>query len=46
MAGVYHPRHPEGTVLFRILFPSFDRFLAESESSFEKEYGYFRPIIK
>jgi len=46
MAGVYRPRHPERTVLCRVLFHSFDRFLAEYESGFEKEYGYFRPIIK
>jgi ribosomal protein S27E len=36
MAGVYRPRHPERTVLF----------LAEYESRFEKEYGFFRPIVK
>ena len=46
MAGVYRPRHPERTVLYRVLFHHFDRFLAEYESRFEREYGYFRPIIK
>jgi hypothetical protein len=46
MAGVYRPRHPERTVLYRVLFHHFDRFLAEYESRFEGEYGYFRPIIK
>ena len=46
MAGVYRPRHPERTVLYRVLFHYFDRFLAEYESRFEKEYGFFRPIIK
>ena len=44
--GVYRPRHPERTVLYRVLFHYFDRFLAEYESRFEKEYGFFRPIIK
>jgi len=29
-----------------VLFHYFDRFLAEYESRFEKEYGYFRPIIR
>ena len=29
-----------------MLFHHFDRFLAEYESRFEREYGYFRPIIK
>jgi len=46
MAGVYRPRHPERTVLYRVLFHYFDRFLTEYESRFEKEYGFFRPIIK
>ncbi|MBM3284350.1 MAG: hypothetical protein FJY81_00590 [Candidatus Aminicenantes bacterium] len=34
------------TVLYRVLFHYFDRFLAEYETRFEKEYGFFRPIIK
>jgi len=46
MAGVYRPRHPERTVLYRVLFHYFDRFLAEYEGRFEKQYGYLRPIIK
>lgn len=46
MAAVYRPRHPERTVLYRVLFHYFDRFLAEYEGRFEKEYGFFRPIIK
>jgi len=46
MAGIYRPRHPERTVLYRVLFHYFDRFLAEYETHFEKEYGFLRPIIK
>ena len=46
MAGVYRPRHPERTVLYRVLFHYFDSFLSEYEHRFEKEYGFFRPIIK
>jgi hypothetical protein len=46
MAGVYRPRHPERTVLYRVLFHYFDRFLAEYEGRFERDYGFFRPIIK
>jgi len=44
--GRSRPRHPERTVLFRVLFHYFDQFLQEYESRFEKEYGFFRPIIK
>jgi hypothetical protein len=31
MAGVYCLRHPERTVLYRVLFHHFDRFVAEYE---------------
>jgi hypothetical protein len=46
MAGMYRPRHPERTVLYRVLFHYFDRFLTEYESRFEKQHGFLRPIIK
>jgi ribosomal protein S27E len=46
MTGVYQPRHPECTVLYRVLFHYLERFLSEYESRFERDYGYFRPIIK
>ncbi|MGQ9672240.1 MAG: hypothetical protein ACUVV5_03790 [Candidatus Aminicenantales bacterium] len=46
MAGVYRPRHPERTALYRVLFHYFDRFLAEYDSRFEKEYGFLRSVIK
>jgi ribosomal protein S27E len=46
VSGVYRPRHPERTVLYRVLFHYFERFLWEYESRFEKEYGFLRPIIK
>ena len=46
MAGIYRPRHPERTVLYRVLFHYFDRFLAEYEDRFQKEYGFLRPVIK
>jgi hypothetical protein len=46
MAGVYRPRHPERTVLYRVLFHHFDRFLTEYESRFEREYGFFRPVVE
>jgi ribosomal protein S27E len=46
MAGVYRPPHPERTVLYRVLFHYFERLLAEYEGRFEREYGYFRPVVK
>ena len=46
MAGVYRPRHPERTVLYRVLFHHFGRFLTEYEGRFEKECGFLRPVVK
>ncbi|MEO0249084.1 MAG: hypothetical protein ABIN58_05975 [candidate division WOR-3 bacterium] len=46
MAGVYRPPHLGRTVLYRVLFHYFDRFLAEYEHRYEKEFGFFRSIIK
>jgi len=43
---MYRQRHPERTVFYRILFHYFDKFLLEYENRFEKEYGYFWPVIK
>ena len=45
MAGVYRLRHPERTVLYRVLFHCFERFLGEYEYRFEKEYGSPPPQI-
>ncbi|MGB8951241.1 MAG: hypothetical protein WCC06_01050 [Candidatus Aminicenantales bacterium] len=33
MPGIFRPRHPERTVLYRVLFHYFDRFLAEAAAS-------------
>jgi hypothetical protein len=46
MAGIYQQRHPENTVFYRVFFYYFEQFLREYEDRFEKEYGYFRPVIQ
>ena len=46
MGGIYRRRHPEKTVLYRVLFHYFERFVSEYEPRFEKEHGYFRPVVK
>jgi hypothetical protein len=46
MAGIYRQRHPEHTVFYRVFFYYFERFLREYENRFEKQYGYFRPVIQ
>jgi len=44
--AIYRPRHPEKTVLGQVLFHHFEQFVAEYENRFERQYGFFRPIIK
>jgi len=46
MAGIYRQRHPEHTVFYRVFFHYFELFLREYEDRFEKENGYFRPVIQ
>jgi hypothetical protein len=37
--------HGKGKIVPHVI-PFFEHFLAEYESRFEKEYGFFRPILK
>jgi len=46
VARIYRRRHPERTVLYRVLFHHFEEFLSEYENRFQKSFGYFRPIIQ
>ena len=46
MAEIYHQRHPERSVFYRVLFHYFDSFLLEYENRFEREYGFLRPVIQ
>lgn len=46
MAGIYHQRHPERTVFYRVLFYYYEKFLLEYKNRFEREYGYFRPVVQ
>lgn len=46
MAGVYHQRHPERSIFYRVFFYYFDRFLLEYENRFKRDYGYLRPIVQ
>jgi hypothetical protein len=46
MAAIYRQRHPETTVLYRVLATHFDTFLTKYETLFQRRYGYFRPVIR
>jgi len=41
MAGVYRPRHPERTVLYRVFFHHFERFVAEYEDLVVASWAYY-----
>ena len=46
MARIYRQRHPEKTILYRVLFHHFEEFLSEYDSRFEKAYAYIRPVVQ
>ena len=46
MARIYRQRHPQRTVFYRVMFHYFEEFVSEYENRIEREYGYFRPVIK
>ena len=46
MASIYRQRHPETTVLYRVLSTYFDIFLTQYETRFQRHYGYLRPVIR
>lgn len=46
MGGIYRQRHPEHTVFYRVFFYYFEQFLREYEDRFEREHGYFCPVIQ
>jgi hypothetical protein len=46
MGVIYRQRHPESTVLYRVLATHFDAFLARYETLFRRRYGYFRPVVR
>jgi len=46
MAGIYRQRHPENTVLYRVLATHFDSFLTRYETLFQRRYGYLRPVVQ
>jgi len=45
-AQVDADRHPERTLIYRVLFHHIDSFLQEYESRFERDYGYLRHIVE
>jgi hypothetical protein len=46
MASLYRLRHPENTLLYRVLAAHFDTFLTRYETLFQRRYGYFRPVVR
>ena len=44
-AAVYHPRNPKESVLWNLLNNHYENFERNYQQRFEKEYGFFRPVI-
>jgi hypothetical protein len=42
---VYHPREPKKSTLWNILDRHYEDFERNYSEKFEKQYGYFRPVI-
>ena len=42
---LYRPRRPEKTVFYSVLYHHYERFAAEYEERFEREYGRWRNVI-
>jgi hypothetical protein len=42
---IYHPRDPFQSPLWNILRNNYDEFKANYDESYEKQYGFFRPVI-
>jgi hypothetical protein len=43
--AVYHPRDPTQSPLWNILHNNYEEFKANYDESYEKQYGFFRPVI-
>ncbi len=44
-AGLYRPRHPERTVLYRVLEEDFERYLLVYSEDYERRSGLLRPVV-
>ncbi|MBU2509958.1 transposase zinc-binding domain-containing protein [bacterium] len=43
---VYHPREPKKSPLWQILDKHYEQFERSYEEKFEKQYGFFRPVVR
>ncbi len=44
-AGVYRPRHPERTVVYRLFEEHFERYVREYEERYEPREGSLRKVV-
>ena len=44
-AGVYRPRHPERTVVYRLFEEHFERYVREYEERYEAREGSLRKVV-
>jgi hypothetical protein len=46
LAGIYRPRYPRRSPLYRLLEDHFERFLLFYEEKYERKYGPLRSVVK
>ena len=44
-AGIYRPRHPERTVVYRLFEEHFERYVREYEERYEAREGSLRKVV-
>lgn len=45
ITGIYHPRKPTDSPLYKLLQAHFDHFEQVYDERFERDYGFYRPVI-
>jgi hypothetical protein len=44
-AGVYRPRRPRASPLYRLIEDHFQEFTTVYDERFSRRYGYWRPVV-
>jgi hypothetical protein len=46
LQGIYRPRNPQATSLYRLVEDNFDELEHVWDERYEKQHGFWRPIIR
>jgi hypothetical protein len=45
ISGIYHPRNPYESPFYQCIADHFEEFIRVYDERYEREYGFFRPVI-